>query len=69
MPELLFISMFSAIAGAQYEAAITAGVFLYRLYYWFVVFIPGFTIALFVLGWNLLGDAARDVFDPKTRRR
>jgi len=40
-----------------------------RLYYWFVVFIPGFTIALFVLGWNLLGDAARDVFDPKMRRR
>jgi uncharacterized membrane protein YbhN (UPF0104 family) len=36
VPELLFISMFSAIAGAQYEAAITAGVFLYRLYYWFV---------------------------------
>ena len=35
VPELLFISMFSAIAGAQYEAAITAGVFLYRLYYWF----------------------------------
>jgi uncharacterized membrane protein YbhN (UPF0104 family) len=36
VPELLFISMFSAIAGAQYEAAITAGVFLYRLYFWFV---------------------------------
>ncbi len=36
VPELLFISMFSSIAGAQYEAAITAGVFLYRLYYWFV---------------------------------
>ena len=40
-----------------------------RLAYWYVVFIPGFTIALFVLGWNLLGDAARDVFDPKMRRR
>lgn len=25
------------------------------------------TIALFVLGWNLLGDAIRDVFDPKMR--
>jgi uncharacterized membrane protein YbhN (UPF0104 family) len=34
--ELLFIGMFSAITGPQYEAAITAGVFLYRLYYWFV---------------------------------
>ncbi len=40
-----------------------------RLAYWYVVFIPGFTIALFVLGWNLLGDAARDVFDPRVRRK
>jgi len=40
-----------------------------RLAYWYVVFIPGFTIALFVLGWNLLGDAIRDVFDPKMRRK
>jgi peptide/nickel transport system permease protein len=40
-----------------------------RLMYWYVVFIPGFVIALFVLGWNLLGDAIRDVFDPRMRRR
>ncbi|MCD6120669.1 MAG: ABC transporter permease [Spirochaetales bacterium] len=40
-----------------------------RLAYWYVVIIPGLVIALFVLGWNLLGDAARDVFDPKMRRR
>lgn len=40
-----------------------------RLQYWFVVFIPGAAIALFVLGWNLLGDAARDVFDPRMRRK
>ncbi|NOY09521.1 MAG: ABC transporter permease [Spirochaetes bacterium] len=40
-----------------------------RLAYWYVVIIPGFVIAMFVLGWNLLGDAARDVFDPKMRRR
>lgn len=39
------------------------------LEFWYVVFIPGFVIALFVLGWNLLGDAARDVFDPRMRRR
>lgn len=36
VPELLFISGFSAIAGTEYQAAITAGVFLYRLYFWFV---------------------------------
>jgi len=40
-----------------------------RLAYWYVVFIPGVVIALFVLGWNLLGDAIRDVFDPRMRRR
>ena len=36
VPELLFISGFTAIAGAEYQSAITAGVFLYRLYYWFL---------------------------------
>ncbi len=36
VPELLFISGFTTIAGPGYEAAITAGVFLYRIYYWFV---------------------------------
>jgi peptide/nickel transport system permease protein len=40
-----------------------------RFAYWYTVFIPGFVISLFVLGWNLLGDAVRDVFDPKMRRR
>jgi peptide/nickel transport system permease protein len=40
-----------------------------RFAYWYTVFIPGFVIALFVLGWNLLGDAVRDVFDPRMRRR
>jgi uncharacterized membrane protein YbhN (UPF0104 family) len=36
VPELLFITAFSALAGTQYQAEITAGVFLYRLYFWFV---------------------------------
>jgi uncharacterized membrane protein YbhN (UPF0104 family) len=36
VPELLFISGLTAIAGAEYQSAITAGVFLYRLYYWFL---------------------------------
>jgi uncharacterized membrane protein YbhN (UPF0104 family) len=34
--EILFISAFTTIAGTGYEAAITAGVFLYRMYFWFV---------------------------------
>ncbi len=35
--------------------------------YWHTVFIPGATIFLFVLGWNLLGDAVRDILDPRQR--
>lgn len=33
--------------------------------YWHTVFIPGGAIFLFVLGWNLLGDAFRDILDPR----
>ena len=33
--------------------------------YWYISFWPGLAIGLFVLGWNLLGDAYRDVFDPR----
>ena len=39
------------------------------LRYWYAVFFPGGCIVLFVLGWNLIGDALRDAFDPKLRRR
>jgi len=37
--------------------------------YWYTFFIPGLFIFLFVLGWNLLGDAFRDILDPTLRRR
>lgn len=37
-------------------------------YYWYVSFWPGLVILLFVLGWNLLGDAFRDVLDPRSSR-
>lgn len=39
------------------------------LKYWYTVFFPGMAIILFVMAWNLLGDALRDAFDPKVRRR
>jgi peptide/nickel transport system permease protein len=35
--------------------------------YWYTIFYPGLAISLFVLGWNLLGDAVRDIFDPRLR--
>jgi len=39
------------------------------LKYWHAIAIPGACIVLFVLAWNLIGDALRDAFDPKQRRR
>ena len=33
--------------------------------YWYTLIVPGTAIFLFVLGWNLLGDAFRDIFDPR----
>ena len=50
VPELLFISGLTTIAGTEYQSAVTAGVFLYRLYYWFLP-IP--------LAWILLKVARR----------
>jgi peptide/nickel transport system permease protein len=38
------------------------------LRYWYAIVIPGGCIVLFVLAWNLIGDALRDAFDPKIRR-
>jgi peptide/nickel transport system permease protein len=35
--------------------------------YWYVLIFPGAAIFLFVLGWNLLGDAVRDILDPRLR--
>jgi len=37
--------------------------------YWFTFIIPGIFISIFVLGWNLLGDALRDILDPTLRRK
>ena len=50
IPELLYIAGMTAIAGPGYESLITAGVFLFRLYQWFLP-IP--------LAWILLKLARR----------
>lgn len=36
---------------------------------WHTFILPGIFIFTFVLGWNLLGDAFRDILDPTLRRR
>lgn len=33
--------------------------------YWYIVMFPGVALVLFVLSWNLVGDALRDVLDPR----
>lgn len=33
--------------------------------YWYIVIFPGVALVLFVLAWNLVGDALRDVLDPR----
>ncbi len=35
--------------------------------YWYIVVWPGVILVLFVMGWNLVGDAMRDVLDPRMR--
>lgn len=35
--------------------------------YWYMITFPGGAMVLFVLAWNLLGDALRDAFDPRLR--
>lgn len=35
--------------------------------YWYIVVWPGFALVLFVLAWNLVGDALRDALDPRMR--
>jgi peptide/nickel transport system permease protein len=39
------------------------------LKFWYAVTIPGLFIFFFVMGWNLLGDAFRDILDPRLARR
>ncbi len=33
--------------------------------YWYIIVYPGVILVLFVLAWNLVGDALRDVLDPR----
>lgn len=35
--------------------------------YWYIVVWPGLALVLFVLAWNLVGDAFRDALDPRMR--
>ena len=36
---------------------------------WYILVFPGGAILLFVLAWNLVGDALRDILDPRLRNQ
>lgn len=35
--------------------------------HWYIIVYPGIALLLYGLGWNLVGDALRDILDPKMR--
>lgn len=37
--------------------------------YWYILVFPSIALILFVMGFNLMGDALRDIMDPKMRGR
>ena len=37
--------------------------------YWYILIFPGIALIMFVMGFNLMGDALRDIMDPKMRGR
>ncbi len=37
--------------------------------YWYTIVFPGVSLLLFSLSWNLVGDAFRDIYDPRLKGR
>lgn len=35
--------------------------------HWYIILFPGLALIVFGLGWNLIGDALRDILDPRLR--
>lgn len=35
--------------------------------HWWIILFPGLALIIFGLGWNLIGDALRDILDPRLR--
>ena len=55
-----------AFAIAACIALLVPGIWAYMLIDPWIAVLPGFAIALTVLGFNLLGDGLRDLLDPTT---
>ena len=51
----------------EWGAMVSVGRNFLRDYWWYTTF-PGLAILITVMGFNLLGDAVRDILDPRLRR-
>lgn len=60
-----FLGLGAQPPASEWGAMIAAGR-EYLIDYWWVAAMPGIAIFLVSLGFNLLGDGLRDIFDPKT---
>jgi peptide/nickel transport system permease protein len=65
---LSFLGLGSSPEDPTWGRVISDGTDYLQSAFWIALF-PGVTLALVVLGFNLLGDALRDVLDPKIRTR
>jgi len=63
-----FIGVGAQAPTPEWGAMISIGRNYLPIWWWYVTF-PGLAIFLTVLGFNLVGDGLRDVFDPRSRGR
>ena len=63
---LAFLGLGAEVGTADWGQMVSfARSYIQQIQYWYISFWPGLAIVLFVLAWNLLGDAYRDIFDPR----
>ena len=53
----------------SWGSMLSGGVLSYARQAWWVAVVPGLAITISVFGFNVLGDAMRDMFDPRLRGR
>lgn len=64
---LSFIGFGAQPPTPEWGAMVSVGRNFLRDYWWYTTF-PGLAILITVMGFNLLGDAVRDILDPRLRR-
>jgi peptide/nickel transport system permease protein len=64
---LSFIGLGVRPPEAEWGSMVNAGVGYIASGQWWISFFPGLVMAVAILGFNLLADGMRDVFDPKLR--